>query len=407
MIAVNGPLERGDRPYFTPDPRFDAELIDWSAAEEFPSEASPEFRFLKNGAAPAHSEEPDWDSIVPAESVGPRTADPSSAAAEVPLAMPPAPAAARETTGRSAWRHAFAAATILLIGAAGFVASSGVMSRLISNHATPPPVATPQVTTPQSTTPQATTPRDAETKSSPVATTEKLKIPPRLDVERRPAVPAAATSSSSRSATRTGPAQPPPTSTAVRPRDKGGVAAPQAAQSASPGPPPVGKANSFAVNQPALVAPEVPAAPRPTPSQPSATVAPPAAPPAAPSAPPKTPTPDTTTPTPPKAETVVAQVLEEFRQAYGRLDAETVGALWPSVNTKTLGRAFDQLDNQELTFDNCTISTAGARAQASCAGKATYVPRVGNKTTHVEPRKWTFRLKKVGDNWVIEAVDAR
>jgi hypothetical protein len=103
----------------------------------------------------------------------------------------------------------------------------------------------------------------------------------------------------------------------------------------------------------------------------------------------------------------VAQVLEEFRQAYGRLDAETVGALWPSVNTKTLGRAFDQLDNQELTFDNCTISAAGARAQASCAGKATYVPRVGNKTTHVEPRKWTFRLKKVGDNWVIEAVDAR
>jgi hypothetical protein len=128
--------------------------------------------------------------------------------------------------------------------------------------------------------------------------------------------------------------------------------------------------------------------------------------PAAASAPPKTP-PDPIAPDPPKAETAIAQVLEEFRQAYGRLDAETVGAIWPSANTKALSRAFDQLDNQELTFDKCTITATGSSAQATCAGKATYVPHVGSKTTHVEPRRWTFRLKKVGGDWVIDTVDAR
>jgi hypothetical protein len=152
--------------------------------------------------------------------------------------------------------------------------------------------------------------------------------------------------------------------------------------------------------------PPVPEPSRPSPPQPSATADPPVTAPAAASAPPKT-SPDATLPAPPKAETAVAQVLEEFRQAYGRLDAETVGAIWPSANTKALGRAFDQLANQELTFDKCTINAAGLHAQATCAGKATYVARVGSKTTHVEPRRWTFRLKKIGDDWVIETVDAR
>jgi hypothetical protein len=145
-----------------------------------------------------------------------------------------------------------------------------------------------------------------------------------------------------------------------------------------PSPPPA------PASQPAVVSPPPPAN-SPLPSA-SASVAPPAA---------------------PKAETLVAQVLETFRQAYGRLDAETIGAIWPTANTKGLTRAFDQLDNQDLTFDNCAISANGLRAQASCVGKATFVPRVGNKATHVEPRHWMFQLKKVGDSWLIETVEAR
>jgi hypothetical protein len=165
----------------------------------------------------------------------------------------------------------------------------------------------------------------------------------------------------------------------------------------------VGKQQTLAVPPP----PELTRPPSPAPSAIAApVVAPAASAPAAPVTPPKT-SPDANVPAPLKNETLVAQLLEEFRQAYGRLDAETVGAIWPSANTKALRRAFDQLDNQELTFDNCSISATGQHAQASCAGKATYVPRIGNKTSHVEPRRWTFQLTKIGDHWVIDAVDAR
>lgn len=394
---MNGPLERGDRPLFVPDHGSDVEPVDPSS--DFPSEESPEFHFLKGPVTPAPPPraEVDWLSMFPSEASlsreGP-SLESEPARWDAGAALPPAPTptgAGTEKSRRPSWTPVLAAATLLVVGGAGFVASSGVMSRVLSSRTELPPVAQPLI----ASAPYA--------RIAPVPSTQPIppSAPPQRDAGRGSAPPAGP-SSAPRSAPRGTVAGAPANRTPPRPLDQLAVSSAQT-QRPTP-PPPAASTSGRPVTNQLTLSPPLPAASGPPRLPPSATVAPPVAPPSAPAASPK---PETTSAAPPKAETAVAQVLEEFRQAYGRLDAETVGAIWPSANTKALGRAFDQLENQELTFDNCTISAAGSRAQASCAGKATYVPRVGSKTTHVEPRRWTFRLKKVGDDWFIEAVDAR
>jgi hypothetical protein len=103
----------------------------------------------------------------------------------------------------------------------------------------------------------------------------------------------------------------------------------------------------------------------------------------------------------------VRAVLNRYRDAYGSLDVNAARAVWPGVDTRTLGRAFAQLSMQEFEFAACDISIAGERASADCAGNARYVPKVGNKNTRVESRVWQFGLRRVDQQWKIETVTSR
>jgi hypothetical protein len=103
----------------------------------------------------------------------------------------------------------------------------------------------------------------------------------------------------------------------------------------------------------------------------------------------------------------ITGVLNRYQRAFSALDASAAHAVWPSVDAKALGRAFDQLDAQTIDLQGCDITVAGARAEAACAGTARYVPKVGNKTSRVEPRKWRFKLRQKDEEWLIDAVDAR
>jgi hypothetical protein len=152
-------------------------------------------------------------------------------------------------------------------------------------------------------------------------------------------------------------------------------------------PPPPGRELA---NQPALR----PEEPRPVvPTSPSAVVASP---------------PDSTPASPLALETrAIATLLNRYEQAFSALDANAAQAVWPSVDVKALGRAFDQLDEQTFALEGCDINVAGARAEAECAGNARYIRKVGNRAPRVEPRHWHFRLRQLNDQWVIDAVDAR
>jgi hypothetical protein len=81
--------------------------------------------------------------------------------------------------------------------------------------------------------------------------------------------------------------------------------------------------------------------------------------------------------------------------------------VWPTVNEKSLSRAFDRLEAQVVAFDGCEITVNDARAEATCNGTAHYVPRVGSRATRIDKRQWRFSLVKVRDEWQIGAVDVR
>ena len=101
----------------------------------------------------------------------------------------------------------------------------------------------------------------------------------------------------------------------------------------------------------------------------------------------------------------VRAVLDRYQTAFSHLDASKAKAIWPSVDEKALGRAFGQLKRQEVVLEGCDVMVAGQRAAAACRGQSSYVPRVGNKAARVEARRWAFTLRKIGENWIIEAVD--
>jgi hypothetical protein len=100
-------------------------------------------------------------------------------------------------------------------------------------------------------------------------------------------------------------------------------------------------------------------------------------------------------------------VLGRYRNAFNVLDSGAAKAVWPSVDARALSRAFDRLEEQAVQFSECNIAVTGVRATASCAGSAKYVPKVGNRSPHYEPRQWKFNLRKVDEGWLIDQVDSR
>jgi hypothetical protein len=103
----------------------------------------------------------------------------------------------------------------------------------------------------------------------------------------------------------------------------------------------------------------------------------------------------------------IENVLGRYRNAFNELDAGAALAVWPTVNERNLARAFERLENQDVSFESCDIEIAAVLAKAACSGSARYVPKVGSRTPKEEARRWTFSLRKAGSGWLIDRVDAR
>jgi hypothetical protein len=105
-------------------------------------------------------------------------------------------------------------------------------------------------------------------------------------------------------------------------------------------------------------------------------------------------------------ETLVKQTLQRYRAAYEGLDARAARAVWPAVNEGALAHAFSDLESQRLNFESCDYDLRGEAATATCRGTARYVPKIGSREPRVEPRTWSFTLKKLGPDWRIESARA-
>ena len=103
----------------------------------------------------------------------------------------------------------------------------------------------------------------------------------------------------------------------------------------------------------------------------------------------------------------IQRTLGQYRNAYQLLDAESARAVWPSVDVRALARAFDSLTSQQLAFETCEFDIVGEAATAQCRGSATYTPKVGNREPKLEPRQWTFQLRKAADGWKIHSAQTR
>ena len=114
---------------------------------------------------------------------------------------------------------------------------------------------------------------------------------------------------------------------------------------------------------------------------------------------------DASAPTAPSDAVQIQRTLGQYRQAYERLDARGARAVWPGVNEQALARAFAGLESQGLVFDRCDVKVGDDAATAVCNGSARYVPKVGSKEPQVEPRRWTFSLRKSPNGWEIENVE--
>lgn len=102
----------------------------------------------------------------------------------------------------------------------------------------------------------------------------------------------------------------------------------------------------------------------------------------------------------------VLQVLQQYKQAYERLDAKAAQAVWPSVNGRALERAFRDLDGQELRFAECkVVSVSGPRANAKCRGEATHRQKIGKRVVHWPAQEWTFSLSRHENRWEIVRAD--
>ena len=98
----------------------------------------------------------------------------------------------------------------------------------------------------------------------------------------------------------------------------------------------------------------------------------------------------------------VRAVLARYESAYSKLDPSQARAVWPRVDERALSRAFSGLASQRVSLGRCDVTLNGATARATCAGSATWTPKVGGGGARTEARRWTFDLTKSGDGWKIE-----
>ena len=105
-------------------------------------------------------------------------------------------------------------------------------------------------------------------------------------------------------------------------------------------------------------------------------------------------------PAEPSQDAGVRNVLGRYASAYNALDVTAATRVWPGVNRGALARAFDSLASQQVSLGDCRVDVSGVKAQARCAGRATWTPKIGSGT-RTESRSWTFELARAGNDWQI------
>jgi serine/threonine-protein kinase len=104
-------------------------------------------------------------------------------------------------------------------------------------------------------------------------------------------------------------------------------------------------------------------------------------------------------------EAAVRRALAQYENAYERLDASAVAAVWPglgSARAAQLQQAFGNYKWLEMNLEGCVVKVAGDQATADCRMRQTFELKVGKGEPRDAPTR--FRLSRSGSGWRIDDV---
>ena len=105
-------------------------------------------------------------------------------------------------------------------------------------------------------------------------------------------------------------------------------------------------------------------------------------------------------------EAAIRAVLARFEAAYSSLSASAARQVWPSVDERSLDRAFASLESQQVSLGNCSLQMQASTARADCRGTTTWAPRIGGGR-RTDRRSWQFELAQSNGAWHIVSAQAR
>jgi hypothetical protein len=108
-----------------------------------------------------------------------------------------------------------------------------------------------------------------------------------------------------------------------------------------------------------------------------------------------------------KETLALRDILRRYEQAYDQLDADAAAAVWSTVDSRSLARAFSLLRYQELDLDDCSIAVTESDATAQCPGRLRYARRIGDGTPKTEYHVWMIEFARRGETWRIVRVTAK
>jgi hypothetical protein len=100
----------------------------------------------------------------------------------------------------------------------------------------------------------------------------------------------------------------------------------------------------------------------------------------------------------------IQAVLNRYRDAVSTLDVTAVRSVWPEADVDALRKEFAGVREQNLEFEGCRISSAGAGALAACAGVMESGFKPGDRRPRIERRRWQFTLQRSARGWRIVEV---
>jgi hypothetical protein len=104
------------------------------------------------------------------------------------------------------------------------------------------------------------------------------------------------------------------------------------------------------------------------------------------------------------ARQAIRGVLDEYRAAFERLNADALKAVQPGVDYDAMKKTFASVTGYTVRIDFKEVSVDGDTGTASCLVTYNPTPKPAGK---LQPVATVFHLRRTGDVWLIERLERK